>query len=123
MLAIAVFGASLDVLSILRALVRRGSGGVDDPASSVGLVFCDVGFDTCGGKATVAMINIVPYSCLTILTFLLSFDIDLDVGVLEGSPFEVLLVASTFDLTFGTLLATWFLLVTFESFGFTCDAA
>ena len=46
-----------------------------------------------------------------------------EAGLLELSPLENLFVTSTCDIPFLALPVCWFGLVTFESFGFTSDAA
>lgn len=45
------------------------------------------------------------------------------VGLLEGSPFEVLFVASALHLPSLALLTGWFNLITFQSFGLAGDTA
>ena len=59
----------------------------------------------------------------SIHTSLLSVDVDFDVRLLEWSPFEVLPVASAFNLALRTLLTSRFLFATFQSFGLARYAA
>jgi hypothetical protein len=56
----------------------------------------------------------VGFPCFPILTSIVLFsDVRGDVGLFEGSPFEVLLVTTTVHVSLLALLATGFLLITF----------
>lgn len=66
---------------------------------------------------------IVVQGDASVLTSLLLVNVHFDVGLLERPPFEVLPVASAFDLSLRTLLAPGLFFATLQSFGFARYAA
>lgn len=65
----------------------------------------------------------VPVPIITTRTSLLAVDVDLDVGLLEGAPLEVLPVAAALNLALRALLAARLLFAAFQSLGLARYAA